>query len=75
MRNFHEQQNFQFKTIINHANERVSIFQIQNVCFVCSVQQQKPNFLYHLCNSFENQYRFTHTKLRLLPQHQPNTSL
>ena len=31
MRNFHEQRNFLLKTIINHANERVSSLQIQNL--------------------------------------------
>ena len=42
MRNFHEQRNTQLKPIINRANERVSLFQIQN--FVSSVQfsKQKP---------------------------------
>ena len=40
MRNFYEQQNFQRKTIINRVNERVSLLQIQNVCFIRSIQQQ-----------------------------------
>ena len=43
MRNFHEQRTFQLKPIINRANERVSVFQIQKSCFVCSIPQQKPN--------------------------------
>ena len=34
MRNFHEQQNFQFKPIINRANERVSVFQNLKFCFI-----------------------------------------
>ena len=68
MRNFHEQQNFQLKTIINHANERVSIFEIQKLCFICSISHPKPNFLYHLCNRFESEHRLTHTKLRILHQ-------
>ena len=42
LRNFHEQQIFQLKTTINHANKRDSIFQIQKYCFICSVQQQNP---------------------------------
>ena len=38
MRNFHEQQTFQLKTIINRANDRVSLFQIQKFCFIISIQ-------------------------------------
>ena len=56
MRNFHEQQKFQLKTIINRANERVSLFQIQKGCFICSIQQRKGKFLYRLCNGFENEH-------------------
>ena len=44
MRNFHEQQNFQLKTTINHANERDSLFQIQN--FVLSVQFSNKTHIY-----------------------------
>ena len=36
LRNFHEQQSFQLKTTIDHANERDSSFQMQK--FVLSVQ-------------------------------------
>ena len=43
LRNFYEQQNFKHKTTIHHANEHESLFQIQKVCFICSIQQQKPN--------------------------------
>ena len=75
MRNFHEQQTFQLKTIINLANERVSLFQIQKLCFICSVQQLKGKFLYHLCNSFESKHRLTHSKLRILHQHHQKTTL
>ena len=43
LRNFHEQQNFQLKPIINRVYKRDSLFQIQTVCFICSIQQQIPN--------------------------------
>ena len=43
LRKFHEQQNCQLKPIINHVYERESLFQIQKVCFICSIQQQIPN--------------------------------
>ena len=56
MRNLHEQQNFQLKTIINRANERVSLFQIQKLRFICSIQQRKGKFLYRLCNGSENEH-------------------
>ena len=35
MRNFHEQETFQLKTIINRANESVSVFQNLKFCFIC----------------------------------------
>ena len=44
MRNFDEQQIFQLKTTINHANERDSLFQSQNDCFIGSCQHKKPTF-------------------------------
>ena len=40
MCNFDEQQIFQLKTTINHANERDSLFQAQKYCFICVIQQQ-----------------------------------
>ena len=47
--NFHEQQYFQLKTTINHANERDSSFQIQN--FVLSVQfNNKTTFMWNFSN-------------------------
>ena len=39
LRKFHEQQNFHFKITINQANERDSLFEMQKVCFICSIQQ------------------------------------
>ena len=75
MRNFHEQQTFQLKTIINRANERVSLFQIRKFCFIRSTLQPKPKFFYHLCKSFESEYRLTLTKLRILHQHHQKTTL
>ena len=56
MRNFYEQRTFQLKTIINRANERVSEFQIQKLCFICLIQQRKGKFLYRLCNSFKSEH-------------------
>ena len=56
MRNFHEQRNFQLKTIINRANERVSLFQFQELCFICSIQQPNGKFLCPLCNSFKSEH-------------------
>ena len=35
---------FQLKPIINRVYESESLFQIQTVCFICSIQQQKPFF-------------------------------
>ena len=75
MRNFHEQQNFQLKTTINHANERASLFEFQKLCFIRSISQPNPNFLYHLCNSFESEHRLTHTNLRILHQCDLKTTL
>ena len=75
MRNFHEQQNFQLKTIIDHANERASIFEIQKLCFIRSISLPKPNLRYHLCNSFESKLRLTDTNLRILHQGDLKTTL
>ena len=44
MRNFHEQQIFQLKTAIIHANERDSLFQIEKL--VLSVQFSNKNHIY-----------------------------
>ena len=44
LRNFHEQQSFQLKTTIDHANERDSSFQIQK--FVLSVQTSNKTHIY-----------------------------
>ena len=44
LRNFREQQILQLKTTINHANERDSLFQIQN--FVLSVQFNNKTHIY-----------------------------
>ena len=41
IREFHEQQNLQLKTIINRANKRVSLFQIKR--FVLAVQFSNKN--------------------------------
>ena len=78
LRNFHEQQTFQLKTTITHANERDSLFQIQNS--VLSVQISNKNhiyveFLQHLCISFESEHRLTHTNLRILHQRHLKTTL
>ena len=75
MHNFHGQQKFQLKTIINRANERVSVFQIQKLCFICLIQQRKGKFLYHLYNSFESEHKLIHTKSQILHQHHQNTTL
>ena len=73
MRNFHEQQTFQLKPIINRVYERECLIQIQTVCFNCSIQQQKLIFrgivFNHLCKSFENKYKLIHTNLRVPHQH------
>ena len=44
LRNFHEQQIFQLKPIKNRVYERDSLFQIQKVCFICSIHHQNSNF-------------------------------
>ena len=33
---------FQLKPYINRVYERASLFQIQKVCFICSIQQRNP---------------------------------
>ena len=76
--NFHEQQTFQLKTTINHANERDSSFSIQS--FVLSVQFSNKTHTYvkfysRFCNSFESEHRLTHTNLRTLHQRHPKTTL
>ena len=43
LRNFHDQQIFQLKPIINREYERESLFQIQNIRFICSTHQKKSN--------------------------------
>ena len=75
MRNFHEQQTSQLKTIINRANERVSLFQIQNFVLFFQFSNQNQNFYYYLYNILESEHRLTHTKIRILHQHHQNTSL
>ena len=55
MRNFHEQRNTQLKAIINRANERVSLFQIQKVVSFVQFSNKTEThvkFSYDLCNSF-----------------------
>ena len=76
--NFDEQQTFQLKTTINHANERDWSFQIQS--FVLSVQFSNINQIYvktlcRLCISFESECRLTHTNLRIRHQRHPTTTL
>ena len=78
LRSFHEQQIFHLKTTINHANEHDSSFLIQS--FVLSVQFNNKNqicvkILCRLCNSFESEYRLTHTNLRILHQRHLKTTL
>ena len=78
LRIFHEQQTFQLKTTINHANERDWLFQIQS--FVLSVQCSNKTHIYvkslcRLCVNFESEYRLTHTNLRTLHQRHPKTTL
>ena len=78
MHNFDEQQIFQLKTTINHANERDSLFQIQKYCFICSIQQQKPSLCkisLKFCNSFESEYKLTHSNLGNLHQRHLNATL
>ena len=77
MRNFDEQQIFQLKTTINHANERDLLFQSQNN--ILSVQFSNKTHIdakdiNHLCNSFEIEYRLTSTNLQCLHQHHLQTT-
>ena len=44
MRNFHEQQMFQLKTIINHSNESVSLIQIKKVFSSVKFRNQNQTF-------------------------------
>ena len=45
MRNFHQQQTFQLKTIINRANERVSLLQIPKILFYLFNTAAKTKFM------------------------------
>ena len=70
MRNFHEQQTSQLKTIINRANERVSVFQIQKVVSSVQFSNEKENF--SIVCAIVLKASIIHSKLRIL--HHQNTS-